>query len=102
MPKLSKTRLLQLKNEIRMSEALIERKIFPQFREAIQRYTGSFTPAFGTDWDIVLNEIYPVVQYNLPSIFFRNPKAFLKPKHPTFIKSVRDPVSGKKITVQAD
>ncbi|KKK69759.1 hypothetical protein LCGC14_2930820, partial [marine sediment metagenome] len=54
------------------------------------------------DWDIVLNEIYPVVQWNLPSTFFRNPRAFLKPRNKTFITKKRDPISGKMVEVQGD
>ena len=101
MSKLSKDRLMQLKSEIKMAETLNERKLGPQFQEAILRYTGNYIPNIGSDWDIILNEIYPVIQYNLPSIFFRNPRAFLKPKTKTFITKRRNPMNGKMEQVQA-
>jgi len=102
MSKLSKERLMQLKNEIKMSETINERRLVPQAREAIQRYTGNHIPDIGSDWDVILNEIYPVIQFNLPSIFFRNPRVFLKPKTKTFIKKARNPMNGKMEEVQAD
>ena len=102
MSKLSNERLKQLKEKVKMAELINERKLLPQTREALQRYTGLFIPNIGTDWDVILNEIYPVIQFNLPSIFFRNPRAFLKPKTKTFLKKVRNPLSGKMETVQGD
>lgn len=93
---------MQLKNEIKMSETINERRLVPQAREAIQRYTGNHIPDIGSDWDVILNEIYPVIQFNLPSIFFRNPRVFLKPKTKTFIKKARNPMNGKMEEVQAD
>ena len=100
--KISVKRLKALKNEIRMADELNKRELEPIVDEAIQRYTGRHVPAFGASWDIVLNEIYPVIQNELPSIFFRNPRAFLKPRNKTFIAKQRDPVSGKMTDVQLD
>jgi len=95
-------KLKALKSEIQMSEKFLEEELEPIIAENISRYTGTFIPIYGSDWDIALNEIYPVVQYNLPSTFFRNPRAFLKPKNKTFISKRRDPASGKMIEVQLD
>jgi len=100
--KINKDRLIQVKNEILMAEALNDEELQPQVREALQRYTGTHIPNIGTDWDVILNEIYPVIQFNLPSIFFRNPKAYLKPRNKTFIKKARNPITGKMEEVQAD
>lgn len=77
-----------------MAKRLNEDCLEAQMREAIQRYTGVFIPNIGQNWDVVLNEIYPIIQYNLPSTFFRNPRVFLKPRNRTFIAKKRNPLSG--------
>lgn len=100
--KISKDRLLALKNEIKMAEVINREELEPIIQEALQRYVGEFRPDFGADWDIILNEVYPIVQNNLPSIFFRNPRAFLKPRNKTFIAKKRDPISGKMVEVEMD
>lgn len=92
---LSKERLSGLRNEIVMSQKLVKSRLQPIMRESLERYLGRFIPKFGADWDILLNEVYPVVQSNLPSIFFRNPKAFLKPRNKTFIAKRRNVKTGK-------
>ena len=102
MAKISEERLKSLKNEIKMSETLLKEELEPIVAEAVSRYTGRFIPAFGTDWDIMLNEVYPIIQWNLPSIFFRNPRAFFKPRNKTFIAKRRDPISEKMVEVQLD
>lgn len=99
---LSKERLNALKNEIDMAEALNKEELQPIMVENLQRYIGSYVPQFGGDWDIVLNELYPIVQNELPSIFFRNPRAFLKPRNKTYIAKKRDPVTGKMVDVEID
>jgi hypothetical protein len=95
-------RLEALRNEIRMSEELLREELEPYVSEAMARYTGEFVPIYGADWDIILNEIYPVIQYNLPSTFFRNPRAFLKPRNKTYITRKRNPLSGEMEEVQGD
>lgn len=102
MGKLSQERIDQLKDEIKMAEAMNAEELQPIVIESIKRYTGDFTPPFGMDWDIVLNEVYPIIQNNLPSIFFKNPRAFLKPRNKTFIAKRRDLNSGKMVEVELD
>lgn len=85
-----------------MSISFNEEELKPKGIEAIQRYTGEYVPYFGGDWDIILNEVYPVIQNNLPSIFFRNPHAFVKPRNKTFISKKRDPVSGLIEEIEVD
>lgn len=85
-----------------MAETLNREDIEPIMTEALQRYTGKYVPKYGYNWDIILNEVYPIVQTNLPAIFFRNPRAYLKPRNKTFIAKVFDPVSGKKVATQLD
>lgn len=92
----SEERLNALWNEIRMSEKFNHEEIEPIGREAIRRYTGKHVPVVGTDWDINLNEVYPIIQNNLPSIFFRTPRAFLKPKNKTYIAKRFNPETQKK------
>ena len=99
---LSVDRIKNLKSEIQMSLALNREELEPILQENIQRYLGNYVPAFGNDWDIVLNEVYPIIQNNLPSIFFRNPRAFLKPHNKTFIIKKRNPISGAMEEVEAD
>lgn len=100
--KLSDERLITLKNEIDMAEALNKEELEPIIAESLQRYVGEFVPVFGGDWDIILNEVYPIIQSNLPSIFFRNPRAFLKPRNKTYIVKKRNPVSGQKEDTELD
>jgi hypothetical protein len=85
-----------------MAEKYIEEELDPIIFENIERYTGIFLPAFGVGRDIWLNEVYPIIQNNLPSIFFRNPRVFLKPRNKTFITKKRDPISGKMKEVQVE
>ena len=99
---LSKERIKALKSEIAMSKASNREELEPILQENLQRYIGNYQPAFGNDWDIILNEIYPIVQNNLPSTFFRNPKAFLKPRNKTYIIKKRDPISGKMEEILGD
>jgi len=100
--KLSDERLFALRNEIVMAEKYIEEELEPIVAENVQRYTGRHVSSLGAAWDIVLNEIYPVIQNNLPSIFFRNPRVFLKPRNKTFLTKKRNPKSGKMEEVQAE
>ncbi len=93
--KISQERINDLFDEIKMSEAINKQELEPILNESISRYTGKWVPALGTDWDVILNEVYPVIQNNLPSIFFRNPKAFLKPRTKTYIAKQRNLNTGK-------
>lgn len=102
MTKFDNERLVALKNEITMAEKVNEEELQPIISENIERYTGIHVPFIGRDWDIVLNEIYPIVQYWLPSTFFKNPRAFLKPRTKTYIGKKRDPVSGKMTEMEID
>lgn len=99
---ISEDRLMALKNEILMSEAINREELEPILLGNLKRYIGNYLPPIGTDWDIVLNEMYPIIQNEMPSIFFRNPRAFLKPRNKTFITKKRDPISGKMVEVEAD
>jgi len=98
----SEKRIRDLWSEIKMAEKFNEEELKPIGLEAIQRYTGEFFPRFGGDWDIALNEVYPIIQNNLPSIFFRNPRAFLKPRNKTYIAKKRDPITGDMVEVEID
>lgn len=102
MIKLSADRIKVLRNEVTMACKVNEEELQPVMRESLRRYVGDYTPAFGGTWDIILNEIYPVIQSYLPSIFFQNPKAFLKPRNKTFIAKQRDPISGKMVDTELD
>ena len=77
-----------------MSEKYLEQELIPVVQQNLERYTGHYIPNMAQDWDVILNEFYPIVQYNLPSIFFRNPRVFLKPRQKTFIAKKRNPLSG--------
>lgn len=100
--KISKDRLFALKNEILMAEAINREEIEPIMVESVERYMGRHIPKYGYNWDIILNEIYPIVQTNLPAIFFRNPRAFLKPRQKTYIAKQLDPATGKKVDTEMD
>lgn len=100
--KLSKDELGNLKNQLLMAKRLNEDQLQRQMVEAIERYTGVFIPNIGQNWDVVLNEIYPIIQYNLPSIFFRNPRVFLKPRNKTYIAKKRNPLSGVMEEIELD
>ena len=86
-----------------MAEALNREELEPIMVEAVERYVGRYIPPqYGYNWDIVLNEVYPIIQTNLPSIFFRNPRAYLKPRSKTYLAKVLDPSTGKKVDMQLD
>lgn len=99
---LSPERLIALKNEIIMSEVLNKEELEPIMTDNLRRYIGNYAPPIGMDWDIILNELYPIIQNELPSIFFRNPRAFLKPRQKTFIAKKRNPISGKMEDTELD
>ena len=92
--KLTDMQLSNIKNQLLMAKRLNEDQLEGQMIEAIERYTGVHIPAIGQNWDVILNEIYPIIQYNLPSTFFRNPRVFLKPRNKTFIAKKRNPLTG--------
>lgn len=94
MPSIEKEKLNKIKNEVLMSEKLNQDRLLPQLIEAYRRYTGKHVPAQASNWQICLNEIYPIIQYELPAIFFRNPRVFLKPRNKTFIAKRRNPMTG--------
>jgi hypothetical protein len=100
--KITPERLTALKNEIIMSETINKQELEPIMTDSLRRYIGNYAPPIGMDWDIILNELYPIIQNELPSIFFRNPRAFLKPRQKTFIAKKRDPISGKMVEVELD
>mgnify|MGYP001567458229 FL=1 len=100
--KLPKSRLYDLKNQILMAETINREEMEPIMVEAVERYMGRHIPKYGFNWDIILNEIYPIIQTNLPSIFFRNPRAFLKPRQKTYIAKVFDPATGRKVDTEMD
>src|SRR3990167_7326856 len=99
---LDKMTLVRIHNELILAEKRNENILLPRIRQNIARYTGDFTPDIGANWDIILNEIYPIVQHNIPSTFFRNPRVFLKPRNKTFIAKRRDPQTGGMRSVQLD
>lgn len=86
----------RITQEIVLAEKLNENELEPSLRTNIARYTGQFIPSVSgsQDWDIVLNEVYPIIQRELPSTFFRNPRVFLKPRNKTFIAKRRNPLTG--------
>ena len=100
--KLSDMQLLKIREEVRMSEKLIELELKPTIQRNLERYTGTDRPICWEDWEVQINEYYPVVQINLPATFFRNPRAFLKPRQKTYICKQRDPISGLMVPIQMD
>ena len=100
--KLAQDRLMQLRNEVIMCEATNKEELSPILEEGLQRYVGKYISAYSREWDLALNEIYPIIQNNLPAIFFRNPRAFLKPRNKTFIVKKRNPMTGEMEEVEAD
>jgi hypothetical protein len=93
---------MALRNEILIAEKINEQELKPIMRECLMRYMGNHIPVIGTSWDIILNELYPIIQNELPAIFFRNPRAFLKPRNKTFIIKKRNPITDKMEETEAD
>lgn len=102
MIKIPEERLFELRNQVIMAEKMNEEELQPIMVESIERYTGKFIPKYGYNWDIILNEVYPIIQTSLPATFFKNPKAFLKPRQKTFLSKQFDPATGKKVPVQME
>lgn len=88
--------LTRIKQEVILAEKLNQNELEPIIRENLNRYCSRHAPADATvqDYDLILNEIYPIVQRELPAIFFRNPRVFLKPRNKTFIAKRRNPQTG--------
>lgn len=101
-PTYDEQRIFELRNQILMAEAINREEIEPRMTEALERYMGKHIPKYGYNWDICLNEVYPIVQTNLPAIFFRNPKFYLKPRQKTFVAKVFNPETGKKEDTELD
>ncbi len=99
---ISDEKLQALNNEIVMAIKFNEHELRPILEESIARYTGIWIPSFGSNWDIIVNEVYPVVQSYLPSIMFRVPRGILKPRQKTYIAKRRNPVNGKMEDMQLD
>ena len=95
---ISKDKLYDLKNQIVMSRKMNEEELQPIVQENVHRYIGSYVPQFAADWDINLNEVYPIIQANLPAIFFRNPRVFMKPGLNTSLlrNAILSPVKWKR------
>lgn len=85
-----------------MAEKINEDRLLPQIIEGVKRYTGKHVPVIAYNWDVILNEVYPIIQYELPSIFFRNPRVFLKPRNKNYIVKKRNPVTGQLEEVYLD
>lgn len=96
--------LTRIKQEVILSEKINTNELEPVLRENLSRYVSRHVPAIQSsqDWDVILNEVYPVVQRELPSIFFRNPRVFLKPRQKTFIAKRRNPMTGVMEEVELD
>jgi hypothetical protein len=99
---ISKDKLYDLKNQIIMSRKMNEEELSPIVQENVHRYIGTYVPQFAADWDINLNEVYPIIQANLPAIFFRNPRVFMKPRTKFFFAKKRNPISGQMEEIQLD
>ena len=102
MKKISKEKLDKLFNEIKMAEAFNDEEIRPAIEESVRRYTNQYIPDIGRNWSVIINEFYPIVQFNLPNTFLNTPRAFLKPKQKYFIVKKTDPITGKKVELQLD
>lgn len=100
--KIKQERLDKLFNEILMAEAFNEQELQPVIDESVRRYTNQYVPNIGRNWSVIINEFYPIVQFNLPNTFLNTPRAFLKPKNKFYIAKQRDPISGEKVEVQLD
>jgi len=100
--KLSEEQLTTIHNEIKLAEVRNEKELVPCLKKNLDRYIGDYIPEIGIDWDIYLNEVYPIVQFNIPSIYYRNPKVYLKPRNKIYITKKRDPLSGEMVEAQVD
>lgn len=88
---LTKEQVSTLHSEIRLAEVRNEKELFPLIKKNLERYTGDFLPDLGIDWTIYLNEVYPIIQFNIPSIYYKNPKVYLKPRNKMVLTKKRNP-----------
>lgn len=91
-----KDTITRIRQEVILAEKLNQNELEPIIRENLNRYCSRHAPenASVQDYDLILNEVYPIVQRELPAIFFRNPRVFLKPRNKTFIAKRRNPLTG--------
>jgi len=99
-----KDTIRRIRQEVVLAEKLNQNELEPIVRENLNRYCSRHAPenASVQDYDLILNEIYPIVQRELPAIFFRNPRVFLKPRNKTFIAKRRNPQTGVVEEIELD
>jgi hypothetical protein len=99
LAKISELELNIIRNEIKICEKNLDDFVIPQMETALAHYLGGpFNSTYLSDvqWDVYLNEVYSLIQYELPSIFFQTPRVFLKPRNKTFIAKKFNPRTQKK------
>lgn len=84
-------KLSALHEEIKLAEVRNEKELLPLLKQNLQRYMGDFIPDIGANWDIILNEVYPIIQFNIPSIYYKNPRVYLKPRNKMTMTKKRNP-----------
>lgn len=94
--------LANLHSEIKLAEKRNEKYLNPILEENMKRYVGDHLPDIGIDWSIYLNEVYPIIQFNIPSIYYKNPQVFLKPRNKHVIVKKRNPQTEEMEEVQVD
>jgi len=89
-------------NEIVVCEKKIQNEVVPVMTDAVMAYTGQRINPHNQDFTIVLNDVFPIVQQKLPFLFFRKPRAFVKPRRKHVFITKRNENTGEKEKVRVD
>ena len=87
--------------EIEVSRKLNEKILKDKFVEWYERYCGKYNlnKKYSGDFELMMNEVYPIIQWLAPSIFFQNPQVFAKPRSKTFTYTKTNPKTAEKTEV---
>lgn len=96
------TNLRALWNEITVCEKKIENEVVPVMTDTLMAYTGQRINPLEADLEVVLNDAFPIVQQKLPFLFFRKPKAFIKPRRRHVFVTKRNEQTGIKEPTRVD
>lgn len=91
----SVSELSALWQEIEICEQKIRLEVVPVMTESLMAYTGQRISADNQDCDVVLNDVFPIIQQKLPYLFFRKPRALIKPRRKNVFVRKRNPVTGE-------
>lgn len=96
--------ITSLWNQINLTEQVIKNQVVPSYIESLSHYIGetSFKLHNMDEVDVALNDTFPIVQQKLPFLFFRRPRAFVKPRRKFVLVTKTNPITGQREKIRVD